>query len=153
MSPGFGHEHVKSHIGRVLETYMDHLRVTYTCVGSWLIKQRETKAGVEPDECYLFGREWVNDRPTKPDLAIEVVWTSGGLNKLEIYRRLGVREVWFWIDGAIGVHELTVNGYEARARSVFLPGVDLTVIAEVLQIECTSDALAEMRARLARLNG
>jgi len=31
------------------------------------------------------------DQSTKrPNLAIEVIWTSGGINKLEIYKRLGV---------------------------------------------------------------
>ena len=30
-----------------------------------------------------------------PELAIEVVYTSGGIDILKIYRRLGVKEVWF----------------------------------------------------------
>jgi len=36
----------------------------------------------------------------------EVVWTSGGIDKLEIYRRLGVGEVWRWKDSRIEIHVL-----------------------------------------------
>ena len=52
--------------------------------------------GVEPDECYVFGDA---PDPERPDLAIEVVWTRGGIDKREIYRALGVRELWFWRRG------------------------------------------------------
>jgi hypothetical protein len=31
--------------------------------------------------------------PQVPDIAIEVVWTSGGIDKLEVYRGLDVPEV------------------------------------------------------------
>jgi hypothetical protein len=30
-----------------------------------------------------------------------VIWTSGGIDKLEVYRRLRVREVWIWKSGRI----------------------------------------------------
>ena len=47
------------------------------------------EAGAEADHCWIIG-----DRGKEaPDLAIEVIWTSGSLSKREIYRRLGVREV------------------------------------------------------------
>jgi Uma2 family endonuclease len=55
------------------------------------------------DECYIVGPD---QNKEVPDLALEVVWTSGGLDKLEIYRRLGVGEVWIWKDGRITVHAL-----------------------------------------------
>lgn len=54
--------------------------------------------GAEPDECYVFGED---PDPERPDLAIEVIWISGGMNKLEIYRALGVAEVWHWRRGRI----------------------------------------------------
>ena len=146
MSPSPDHGFIKSHIGRLVEVYMEHLDVQYTCLGEWLIKQQKDEAGVEPEECYVFGKSWREDRP---DLAIEVVWTSGGLNKLEIYRRLGVPEVWFWIRGTISVHVLRETGYELRSTSVCLPGVDLAVVCELLQIRITSDAMKELRRRLA----
>ena len=41
-----------------------------------------------------------------PDLVIEVVVTSGGINKLEVYRRLQVPEVWFWENEEFSVYHL-----------------------------------------------
>lgn len=34
-----------------------------------------------------------------PDLAIEVIITSSGIDRLDLYQGLGVREVWFWQAG------------------------------------------------------
>jgi Uma2 family endonuclease len=48
------------------------------------------KVGLEPDECYSIGHA-----RKLPDFALEVVETSGGIDTLEAYRRLGFREVWF----------------------------------------------------------
>jgi len=40
------------------------------------LRKRLQKAGLEPDNCFIFGDE--PRRKRKPDLAIEVIWTSGG---------------------------------------------------------------------------
>jgi len=63
-----------------------------------------------------------------PDLIIEVVWTRGGLDKLEIYRRLGIAEVWSWKRDEISVHVLVEGQYETRTRSAFLPELDLDLV-------------------------
>jgi hypothetical protein len=39
--------------------------------------------------------------PSLPDVAIEVIWTRGGLDKLDVYRGLGVPEVWTWQEGRL----------------------------------------------------
>jgi hypothetical protein len=44
--------------------------------GSWTLKGAPQQGGVEPDECYIVGADQSRERP---DLAIEVVWTSGGI--------------------------------------------------------------------------
>jgi len=54
---------------------------------------------------------------SKPDLAIEVVGSSGGIDKLEIYRKLGVREVWYWQRRRITPYVLVGDAYEERAVS------------------------------------
>ena len=65
-----------------------------------------------------------------PDLAIEVIWTHGGLDKLEAYRRLGVREVWMWEHDEITVHALGPTGYFRHERSSVVPDIDLVELAE-----------------------
>ena len=96
MSPSKEHERAKSSIGRLVEAYALERGVELSPYGAWTLKSAPKESGVEPDECYIVGSD---QNKQLPDLAIEVVWTSGGIDKLEIYRRLGVGEVWFWRDG------------------------------------------------------
>jgi hypothetical protein len=86
--------------------------------GAWTLKSLQNQGGLEPDECYLVGDQ---GKPT-PDLAIEVVWTSGGIDKLEIYRRLGIGEVWFWKASRIEVHVLRQDRLRAFRPQQPLPG-------------------------------
>jgi Uma2 family endonuclease len=96
MTPSIDHESLKKRLARLLEIYAE-----LEGYGSWTLKEQAKRLGVEADECYVLGP---SDQPRRiPDIAIEVVWTSGGLDKLEAYRRLGVPEVWFWQDGALRV--------------------------------------------------
>ncbi|HEX7704323.1 MAG TPA: Uma2 family endonuclease, partial [Kofleriaceae bacterium] len=81
-----------------------------------------------------------------PDLAIEVVWTSGGLDKLEVYRRLGVGEVWHWKDDRLTVHVLGANGYELHDRSHCLPDIDLELLVSLLDLPTLNEAVERTQA-------
>jgi hypothetical protein len=52
-----------------------------------------------------------------PDIVLEVVLTSGGIEKLEVYAGLGVREVWFFERGRFHLHELGADGYRPIEHS------------------------------------
>jgi Uma2 family endonuclease len=84
----------------------------------------------------------------RPDLAIEVVVTSGGVDKLEVYRKLGVREVWYWQDGRTQAYVRRGLGYEAVPTSEALPGIDLEQLASFLDRPTASAAIREYRAAL-----
>ena len=77
-----------------------------------------------------------------------MVWTSGGLDKLEIYQRLGVGEVWFWISGRIRIQVLRGGGYQAVDRSHVLPDLDVEVLAACLDRPKTSQAVRAFREAL-----
>jgi Uma2 family endonuclease len=143
MSPSRDHESIKKRFAAIIEAYLDHHGVTYEGVGSWLLKHAPKKAGLEPDECYILH----DISKQRPDLALEVVWTSGGIDKLEIYRRLGVREVWFWIDEQVTVHVLTEAGYEARATSEVVSGFDFSLVGEMMELPALSDVRRALRQR------
>lgn len=146
MSPSLDHEFIKSRIGGIVEAYFIALGIGFNGFGSWTIKGDPEQAGVEPDECYVFGPS----RPrARPDLAIEVVWTSGGIDKLEVYRRLGVPEVWFWIDGKVSVHVLVANRYELRDRSACAPGLDFELLYRLIEMPMLNDAVEALRRELA----
>jgi Uma2 family endonuclease len=110
---------------------------------SWTFKRHDRERGVEPDECYSIGRA-----KDVPDLAIEVVWTSGGLDKLEIYQRLGVRELWRWQDDAITIFALRGDRYERLTSSELLPQVEIGLVRALIELPTQTAAVRELRARL-----
>lgn len=146
MSPSSDHETIKSRIGRLVEAYCLHVGIEFEAVGSWTLKKKEAERGVEPDECYIFG---VQPQP-RPQLAIEVEWTAGGLDKLEIYRKLEVGEVWMWRKGHIRVFTLRDESYVEAPRSEVLPGIDLDQLISYLDRPRASQAI---RAYTAALRG
>jgi Uma2 family endonuclease len=142
MGPSRDHEGIKSLIGGLLEAYCLARDIVIAGYGSWLLQGEAKAAGVEPDECYVFGpNPKAKDRP---DLAIEVVWTSGGISKLEAYRRLGVGEIWFWNDDSISVHVLVEDRYEARSQSACLPELDLALICRLCALDTLNEAVEEL---------
>ena len=144
MSPSRTHESIKSYIGTLIEAFALARGIRFTPYGSWTLQHPEM-AGAEPDECYLFG----DQRRDVPDLAIEVVWTSGGINKLEIYRHLGVAEVWFWTKpNQILVYRLVDGAYQPVEVSAFLPGLDIALVCSLLDQPTAFDAVQALRATL-----
>ena len=117
------HEEPKKTLGQLLEIYMRMKNIRFYGRGSTTIGMKELGARKEPDESYCLGT-----RKSVPDLAIEVIVTSGGIDTLEIYRRVGVQEVWFWEDGVISVYCLRSTGYELVSNSELLPELDLRSI-------------------------
>jgi Uma2 family endonuclease len=147
MSPGKAHERIKSVAGRLVEAWCLFRGIEITAFGSWTIESSEAERGAEPDECYVIG-DAVD--PERPDLAIEVVWTSGGIDKLDVYRKLAVREIWIWKSGAFSAYALRGERYEAIEHSEALPGIDLTELARFVEITPMTRAVREYRAELER---
>jgi Uma2 family endonuclease len=145
VSPSTDHEAIKKTLARLIEAYADELGLELNGLGSWTIKMREERLAAEPDECYVLGSPKGRD---KPDLAIEVVWTSGGIDKLEVYKGLGVGEVWIWEDGQISVFRLVGDGYEQRAKSALFPGLDLALVERLAAYESQPSAVRELREAL-----
>jgi Uma2 family endonuclease len=147
MSPSNDHERIKSQIGRMVDAFCIARKIKLMAYGSWTLRDEDEDAAAEADECYVFG----GVRKPRPDLAIEVVWTSGGLDKLEIYRRLAVPEVWFWIEGAITVHVLGADGYAVRPESSFVPELDFSLVASLVGCETFNESVERIQAFAATL--
>ena len=150
MSPSFTHEQIKSRIGRLVEVFCEVQNVALEAVGAWTLKEKGVERGAEPDECYVIGARDIDpdDETARPDLAIEVIWTSGRLDKLEIYRKLGVREVWIWRLGKIAVYALRGDQYADVDKSEVLAGIDLEQLSSFLKRKTLTDAKREYRAAL-----
>jgi Uma2 family endonuclease len=101
--------------------------------GSTTWRKESGLAGLEADECYKLGKL---EPGGFPDIAIEVSVSRERLNKLAIYARLGVKEVWRWKPSAaqVIVCRWVVDQYEEQSRSGLLPDLDLTTLAKFVRV-------------------
>ncbi|NEP14723.1 MAG: Uma2 family endonuclease [Symploca sp. SIO2C1] len=137
------HEELKKMIGMLIEAYLQETRTRFHAGGSTTFRQAAKKRGLEPDECYCLGA-----KKEFPDLAIEVVITSGLVNKLDIYQGLGVREIWQWQSGQFSIYHLRSTGYELVEASELLSALDLKLLASYVQPEEQFDAVMAFRETL-----
>jgi Uma2 family endonuclease len=145
MAPSKGHERMKSFLGCLVEVFALERNIILSPYGGWTLKDAPDLAGIEPDECYIVGPDQSKERP---DLAIEVIWTSGSIDKLEIYRRLEVGEVWFWKNNVLSVHVLSGDRYVTVERSALLPTLDLALLCTFLDHRSAMEAMRDFRDAL-----
>jgi Uma2 family endonuclease len=132
------HEEPKSTVRSLVEVFCREKDIRFYIHGSQTRGKKQDGARAEPDESYSIGA-----KKSIPDLVIEVTVTSGGINKLSIYSRLKVPEVWFWEDGTIDVYCLRSDGrYEKSPCSELLPELDLALVAEHSRMVDQYDAIA-----------
>jgi Uma2 family endonuclease len=141
MSPLPAHEIAKKTVARLIEVYALERDIPLYGYGSTTFRSAAKAKGIEPDECYCIGH-LLKDFP---DIAIEVVLTSGGIEKLPVYAGLGVREVWFWEEDAFHLHALRAGGYEAIRASELLPDLDLDIVASFVRREDQHEAVKAFR--------
>jgi Uma2 family endonuclease len=146
MSPSEKHEDKKKLIARLIEIYAIELDVPLDGKGSTTYRREAKARGLEPDECYFL----VPRRGPYPDIALEVIVESGGIDKLAIYRGLGVHEVWFWENenAAFRLFALTDDGYVPVEKSALVPGLDFEVLATFVNREDQHRAVRDFRDHL-----
>ena len=141
MTPSPLHELRKTTIARLLELFATERDIPLNGYGSTTFRREAKERGLEPDECYVLGGE-LRDFP---DLALEIVVTSGGIEKLAVYAGLGVREVWFFEDESIRLFQLIGGAYQSIAASELVPGLDLEVLLRFATREDQHQAIREYR--------
>lgn len=119
---------VAEHRWHLLETWLVEHDIDFIPVGSWTQARDDVQKAVEPDECYVLGSE----RKARPDLAIEIVWTTRVLDKLPIYAAHEVPEVWIWRRNTLRVFALRDGSYVEASRSELLPDLDLQALISCL---------------------
>ena len=145
--PGEPHETVKKRIGALLELYLLMAGFDFTPTGSMTLESEGGAVKREADESYKLA-------PNRrlPDLAIEVVFSSGGIDKLEVYKRLKIKEVWFWEDGVLDVYHLRGEGnifdYEKISSSEEVNGIDLDLLLRCINMVNHVDAIKTFQAAI-----
>ena len=138
--PGRKHETVKKRIAALVEAYLEYLELDFVPTGSVTLESEEGLVRREADESYELGQN-----RERPDLAIEIVVTSGGLNKLEAYKRLQIPEVWFWEKGQLSLHQLQTNSYVEIKQSKVLPKLDIALLTRCINTANHAEAVREFR--------
>jgi len=138
--PGRIHETIKGRIGALVEAYMEFVELDFVPTESLTLESERGLVKREADKSYELG----SDRD-RPDLVIEVVVTSGGLDKLEAYKRLQISEVWFWEKGRLSLYGLEFDGYSELSRSQVLPNLNIDVLAECINLPNHTQAVKLFR--------
>jgi Uma2 family endonuclease len=149
LMPGRTHELFKSIIGMFVELFCLEMGVEFEPLGS-MTHERDGEVALEADESYCFGTS-----KAIPDLAIEVVFTSGSSEKLQRYRRLGISEVWFWQDGVFSLYHLRDDRQYAqinRSEITDLTALDIDLLTRCVLMAETSrlNAANEFRQHLSK---
>ncbi|HWO09621.1 MAG TPA: Uma2 family endonuclease [Polyangiaceae bacterium] len=145
MSPSRAHEVSTKQIARLLELYCLERDIPLFGYRSTTFRKEEKQRGLEPDECYCRG----TDREV-PDIALEVIISNPLIDKLEVYRGLGVREVWLFRNEAFEIMTLKHDQYEAIEQSQVFPEIDLPALARYALLEDQHAALKAFRDELRR---
>ena len=114
VSPGRNHERIVQVINSLIIFYCLKFDKLYFPFGSTTLKNPPL-VGKEPDVSFAFDQD-----KDIPDLAVEVIFSSGSILDLEKYRILGVKEVWLWKNEELIFYLLTNNTYHAIPQSYCL---------------------------------
>lgn len=141
MSPSFKHENLNEFLAEVVVIVAEEWGIEFKGLRSATFRRRDLKRGAEPDCCFYIQR--VEDirgieeldllTHPAPDLVVEIEITSPALEKLPIWARFGVSEV--WLAGIEGVRILRLTGgeYISQEQSETLPGLTAAILSEFLE--------------------
>lgn len=129
LMPAAAHEETNRTIAALVEFVAVEWDIETRNLGSATFKHEELARGFEPDTCfYIQNVEAVAGRgeidlteDPAPDLVIEIDITHPSLEKLPLYARLGVAEVWRYQREQVMVYVLEGGEYQEREASHVLP--------------------------------
>jgi len=145
MSPiGRQHEYVKTTLGYLLEAYLREQGIRFYGCGGFTLETPGYSAN-EPDESYCIG-----SYKQTPDIVIEIIITSGGLNRLELYKPKAIPEVWIWQSGHLSIYLFQDGEYRETPRSRLLPDLDLALLQRCLDYPDQYEAVQAFQAAVRR---
>lgn len=135
------HERIKKLLGNLILAIALKTGQPIASFGSSTFMRDDLEKGFESDECYWIqnensvrGRTDVDlaiDPP--PDLIVEVDFASSSRLRLEIYRVLGVQEVWLYRNEQIRILVLNAGSYEETVRSIAFSAITQTTLQSFLE--------------------
>ena len=143
MSPDRKHENPRERLYGFVRDFCIEKDIYFYSSGSADVKRPEL-AGKQPDTSFCIGTN-----KEDPDLAIEVIHTSGTVKKLhQIYLNLGIKELWIWKNNQVSFYKLENNAYELINESMVLPGLTVDLVNQCLAIADEREAVREFRRQI-----
>lgn len=152
LTPSFSHEGIKSYLADLVKATFFHRQVDYRSGGSTTLRLKLAQRGLEPDECFFVSflpRAETYDPSAGPwpDLALEVEVTRSALDRMAIFRALGVGEVWrYSADHQLRVEILTPEGYAMSEQSLVFPGLVCAELPRFVRMGLDEGPNAMLRA-------
>jgi Uma2 family endonuclease len=147
VAPSRHHEAIKRTLAHLIGYWSIESQAGLRACGAWTLKSSRLRKAVEPDDCYVVGPR---GRRLSPDIVVEVKWTGGGVEKLDIYQTLGIPEVWLWEKGALTPYVLRRGRYAKSRRSALVPDLDFALLSRFSMREDQDAAAREFLAAARR---
>lgn len=140
MSPSFEHERVNEALRHLVSQLAEHLGLDLLATGSTTFKSEELQRGFEPDSSYYVRHAELMRSVSEPDmnvqpapeLVIEIEISRSSESKLDLFRSLGVGEVWRWTGNQLVMVELVGGSYQEVVASVLFPGARAAALSELV---------------------
>lgn len=143
MPIGEDHEDAKATMRVLLEAYLRAKGIRFYSRGGPTLGLKEQGARNEPDECFSIG-----SRKQYLDLVFEVTVTSGGVDRLEGYRRMGVAEIWFWEDSVLSIYHLQSDGYRKVGNTQMIDNFPIDLFTHYITYHDQYDAVGDFLAAI-----
>ncbi len=143
-------------INRLLEliitVLVEELGMTLKGYGSTTLNREDLQKGVEPDSCFsiqnayrLQGLDPELPEDLPPDLAVEVDITSSSTQRMEIYKHLGVPEVWRYTKQGITISRLENGTYIQCRFSPTFQMISAEILADFIRQRQATDDIGVIR--------
>lgn len=159
MHPLDEHERCHKLIESLLLVLADELKLRLEGYKAPTLKRTDLQLGTEPESAYYIqhepemrGQPEINlETDPPPDLILEVALSKSAIDKLPIYARLGIPEVWRYLSqpgdnflkGQLLIYQLQDQGYVEASSGFAFPFLPA---GKILQFIDESDALGLMSA-------
>jgi Uma2 family endonuclease len=151
--PSDRHETHKKLLERMIETLTEELNLPAKSFGSTTLNREDLEKGAEPDSCYYIqnvshirGRTINLATDPPPDLVVEVDISNPSSQRIEIYKQLGVPEIWRYSNSAVQIYHLQEGEYRSSDFSPTFSIASTAVINQFLQQAETEDDTTLIRS-------
>ncbi|MCA2691995.1 MULTISPECIES: Uma2 family endonuclease [unclassified Microcystis] len=148
------HEFYRELIGLFIRILVVELGLKIKSMGSTTLAREDLERGAEPDNAYyiqnqakVLGKRINLTEDPPPDLVVEVDITHTDINKLELYARLGVPELWRFNGEIWRIYRLEKGVYQEEEFSPTFPLVPKTKLYEFLATAQEDEVKAEKNLR------